>query len=52
MKEFTGFDGSYILRTNGYKRNRVTTTIDEFDLVARAVLVNVDDCANVTAIQF
>jgi hypothetical protein len=49
VKQFTSLDGPHVIRTDGYERNRVPTTINEFDLVSLAVLVDMHDGPHVAA---
>jgi hypothetical protein len=52
MKQLSRLDPSDIVGVNCNKCDRRTATIDKFDFVCDAALVNVDNGTDVTAIQF
>ena len=52
MKQLSGLDRSDVPRRYSDECNRVTAAIDKLDLVSLAVLVNMNDGADITTIQF
>ena len=52
VKQFTSLDWSHVVGTDGYERNRLTTTINKFNLVSSAALVDVYDGPNIAATEF
>jgi hypothetical protein len=52
MRHAAASDGTHLRRQEGCFSNRFTCQGHEFDFVARACLMDVYNCANVTRLQF
>jgi hypothetical protein len=49
VKKLASLDWPHVIRTDGYERNRMSTPINEFDLVSLSVLVDMYDGPHVPA---